>query len=135
MHVTTQIGQAYLGHVPMQCLLLQLWAVQCWLFSEHTRPTWGMSPWSAMAPQFSESEAVSSLASFLVSVNTMERPAQPWDLIMSATMVLRCVQWQGSTRCFTLVEAYTEVELGYLGCGKLGFPEPLSETTSGFSMS
>ena len=71
-----------------------------------------------MAPQFSESEAVSSLASFLVSVNTMERPAQPWDLIMSATMVLRCVQWQGSTKCFTLVEAYTEAELGYLGCGK-----------------
>ena len=58
-----------------------------------------------MAPQFSERDAVSSFASFLVSVNTMERPAQPCDLIMSATMVLRCVQWHGSTRCLTLVEA------------------------------
>ena len=58
-----------------------------------------------MAPQVSDSEAVNSFASFLVSVNTMERPAQPWDLIMSATIVLRCVQWHGSTRCFTLVEA------------------------------
>ena len=57
-----------------------------------------MSPCSAMAAQVSDSDAVSSLASLLVSVNMMERPAQPWDLIMSAMMVLRWVQWQGSTK-------------------------------------
>ena len=71
-----------------------------------------------MAPQFSESEAVSSFASFLVSVKTMERPVQPWDLIMSATMVLRWVQWHGSTRCFTLVEACTAQEGGKLSLSR-----------------
>ena len=78
-----------------------------------------MSPCNAMAPQFSESEAVSSFASFLVSVKTMERPVQPWDLIMSATMVLRWVQWHGSTRCFTLVEACTAQEDGSLTLDKI----------------
>ena len=38
---------------------------------------------------------------------------------MSATMVLRCVQWQGSTKCFTLVDACTQKDVT-VSRGKVG---------------